>query len=123
MTCKICPICQSNLIGEKVNSFENSKPCKRINYQCYNPLKENPLHLYIAVTSIHDEDKIIFEKFSLNLGIRYVIVGIDYNNNETLIWKKHVKEDDPIKLSFIIKPDYPKLHLLKNKIKLSITFT
>lgn len=117
-----CPICGKTCEVDEVSGW---KIAARVNgmcrvYNCYNPLANNPLHYYSHVVEKENPEFLIFQEFSLDLGTKSILFGINFQHQKTTI--KAVRDVDALELDFIIVPDFPNLESLKKKVRTAITF-
>jgi hypothetical protein len=118
-----CPICQGTLhqeVGNHLHVPRGMHNTCRV-FICYSPLANLPLHYYSHVVSTADSNEIIFQEFSVDLDNRWIIFSNYYVLETSSI--KFSKDGDPLIISVILFPDFPKLESLKSKIRLSITFS
>jgi len=119
----ICPICGSICEVDEISGYQAAVPVQgqcQI-FMCYNPLVTDPLHYYTHTVEKHDQNKLIYREFSLDLGPRTVLFGTDFVNNKSLI--KNSKETVPLELDFTIAPDFPTLSSLKSKVRTALVFS
>ena len=118
-----CPICGKQCKVEESRDFNfvlrMQGPFQQ--FLCINPLAEDPLHYYSHMVDKSEPNRIIYQEFSLDLGSKSVLVANNYLTQTTAI--KNNRESSPLKLSFILDPDFPYLTSLKKKVRTSITFS
>jgi hypothetical protein len=118
-----CPICGQLCRHEEIRGYDTplrvQGTCQT--FLCYNPLANDPLHYYNHIVLNSDPLLLAYQEFSLNLGHKYVLFGINYNKNISLI--KNQRNEAPLELGFVIVPDFPDLDSLKSKTRTAIVFS
>lgn len=113
-----CPICGQKLevTVEQVTAGLQG-PCQE--FLCYHPLANDPLHYY-SHKVWNGRKRIVYQEFEVNMGNRPIIFVNNFENQTSCV--RIDKDKKPLEIPLILRPDFPTLEGLKNKIRMAIVF-